>query len=428
VAKFKGGVAMKIKFTQSSVNNLKSTGKGYWITDGGCENLRLYIGATGKKTWYSRYRNDAGKTQSQKLGTASAISVAQAREMALDIAVRVAKGQSVKKEKAIEKITLGPLIENLYRPWVTAYRRSGSATMDMLRSTFSFLFNHPVENITIVEIEKWRLSRVADGTKASTVNRLLGALQSAINWAVKQGITPLNPIARMECLQETDSDAKVRYLSDDERERLMAALDAREDKMRAARGNHNGWLVERKHRRKPSLGEIYVDYLKPLVLLSLNTGARRGNLLSLTWGDIDFNAGTMLFRAAVSKSGKTHRIPMNDIVAETLIAWRNQAADISQDALVFQSPKTGEKLENCNTAWEGVLRAAKIENFRWHDMRHDFASRLVMLGENLNTVRELLGHSDMKMTMKYAHLAPDVKHSAVQKLAKDINNKAIAIG
>jgi integrase len=284
-----------------------------------------------------------------------------------------------------------------------------------------------VEDITIMEIEKWRLSRVSDETKASTVNRLLGALQSAINRAVKQGIIPLNPIARMECLQETDSDAKVRYLSDDERERLMAALDAREDKMRVARGNHNDWLVERKHQRKPSLGEIYVDYLKPLVLLSLNTGARRGNLLSLTWEDIDFSARTILFRAAVSKSGKTHRIPMNDIVAEILISWRNQSTDISPDALVFPSPKTGEKLENCNTAWEGLLKAAKIGNFRWHDMRHDFASRLVMLGENLNTVRELLGHSDMKMTMKYAHLAPDVKQSAVQKLVIDTNNKSVAI-
>ena len=154
---------------------------------------------------------------------------------------------------------------------------------------------------------------------------LLGALQSAINWAVKQKITPQNPIARMECLQETDSDAKVRYLSDDERARLMAALDAREDKKRVARGSHNDWLTERKHRRKPSLGEIYADYLKPLVLLSLNTGARRGNLLSLTWWDIDFNTRTILFRAAVSKSGDAGG--GNDKKSETGAAKRRESAE-----------------------------------------------------------------------------------------------------
>jgi site-specific recombinase XerD len=67
-------------------------------------------------------------------------------------------------------------------------------------------------------------------------------------------------------------------------------------------------------------------------------------------------------------------------------------------------------------AWAGVLQAAQIENFRWHDMRHDFASQLVMRGVDLNTVRELMGHADMSMTMRYAHLAPEVKMRAVEML------------
>ena len=104
---------------------------------------------------------------------------------------------------------------------------------------------------------------------------------------------------------------------------------------------------------------------------------------------------TILLRAEAAKSKKHLIIPMNATTRETLAAWKKQSGKDS--GLVFVNPLTGKKFTNCNSAWESLLKAAQIENFRWHDMRHDFASRLVMNGVDLNTVRELLGHSDMKM-------------------------------
>jgi integrase len=123
-------------------------------------------------------------------------------------------------------------------------------------------------------------------------------------------------------------------------------------------------------------------------------------------------------RAAVTKTGKTVRIPLNSFSMKLLTDWRAQSLNDAPDALVFPSPVSGAILTNVKKAWAGVLQAAQIENFRWHDMRHDFASQLVMKGVDLNTVRELMGHADMKMTMRYAHLAPSFKLQAVELLTK----------
>ena len=96
-----------------------------------------------------------------------------------------------------------------------------------------------------------------------------------------------------------------------------------------------------------------------------------------------------------------------------LTGWRTQSA--SAEGLVFPSA-TGERLDNVTKAWTSVLGAAGITSFRWHDMRHHFASKLVMLGVDLNTVRELLGHSTYAMTLRYTHLAPQHAAAAVARL------------
>jgi len=108
---------------------------------------------------------------------------------------------------------------------------------------------------------------------------------------------------------------------------------------------------------------------------------------------------------------------MNETTHETLATWKKQSSKrTGPKDLVFPSPQTGEKMDNCTTAWGSLLKRAEIMDFRWHDMRHDFASQLVMKGVDLNTVRELLGHADLKMTLRYAHLAPENKLRAVKIL------------
>jgi len=110
---------------------------------------------------------------------------------------------------------------------------------------------------------------------------------------------------------------------------------------------------------------------------------------------------------------------LNSVARRVLDDWK--AADASPSSLVFPSPKTGGRLDNVRKSWAEVLKAAKINSFRWHDMRHHFASRLVMAGVDLNTVRALLGHADLKMTLRYAHLAPGVIAEAVERIATPDN-------
>jgi integrase len=149
------------------------------------------------------------------------------------------------------------------------------------------------------------------------------------------------------------------------------------------------------------------------VLLSLNTGARRGELYRLQWEDIDLDRKSLALVMRGKRKSHTRHIPLNKEAYNTLLAW--QSTQPGSEKSVFPS-KNGDKLDNTQTSWENLKKSAKINNFRWHDMRHHFASRLVMKGVPLNTVRELLGHTSLEMTLRYAHLAPEQKERAVAML------------
>jgi integrase len=269
----------------------------------------------------------------------------------------------------------------------------------------------------VADLEQWRTKKRDEcGSKASTLNRQVTALRAALNWGLKRGVIGNHLLGRFERLPEEDSDTKVRYLFPEEREALFAALDAREERIRRGRDNHNEWLDDREREKKPDMrGLAFVDHLKPMVIVSLNTGIRRGSLFGLLWSDIDFREEILTVRPETAKAGKEIHIPMNPTLTEALATWKKQTGG-GDDGLVFASPKSGGVFDNVRRAWEGVLKAAGIKKFRWHDLRHDFASQLVMKGVDLNTVRELMGHADMKMTLRYAHLAPKVKRAAVEML------------
>jgi integrase len=410
---------MKTHLTQSYISSLKpDPEKPIWITDDEIKNLKLYVGTSGSKVWYLYYYDTNGKKASKKLGGADKLTVAQARSLAQDVGGRVIRGENVKKEKPAPKFTYGDFLKNHYEPWVVSQRKSGQETMRSINAAFGFLMSQPLEDLSSIDLEQWRTKRIREGRKAATINRLMVALKASINWAVNHDLIKENPLARIGRLKESDSNVKVRYLSDEERGRLMAALNEREKRIRTGRQSHNEYLATRERETKPELSGKFADYLKPMVLVSLYSGLRRGSLFGLKWNDIDFFTKTMTIRPDNDKPEKTLQLPMNSVVVETLTAWKEQNSPVEDDALIFPSPVSGGELNNVKKSWANLLKDARITNFRWHDMRHDFASQLVMKGVDLNTVRELMGHADMKMTMRYAHLTPSSKLRAVEVLTQ----------
>ena len=377
------------KLTQTFINNLPVPEKGYWINDEAMPGLRLYVGASGSKAYYISYKNAKGKKDSYKIGDEKLFTPVQAREAAKKILAEMAVvGTDIKqKRKRDERITLRALCD--------AYLAAGGS-----KFTAAMAQNFPD---CVKEKER-------TGNKDKSLNHKVTALKTILNFGVANDLIEANPLAKLKKLKETDSSTKTRYLTEDERACLLAALDKYDKEQREARQRTR---QHAKGKGLPSMeGWAFANYFKPVILLSLNTGIRRHALLSLRWDDVDLEAGIVTLRAETAKSKKTAVLPLNSTALCVLRQWREQRAD--DNPLIFPSPQTGGVMDNCNRSFRWLLREAGIAKFRWHDMRHDFASRLVMAGVDLNTVRELMTHSDISMTLRYAHLAPEKKRAAVE--------------
>jgi integrase len=409
---------MNGKINNTLVTQLKPGAEPFEVNDTELKGFGLRMQPSGAKSFFVRYRLK-GKQTRFVLGRTTELTAAQARDSARSILAGVNLGTDPAelRKPALAAKTLGEFIDRDYSPWVLAHRKSGQATLARIRTNFDALWSVPLTDVTASVVDKWsiqRLNHPEKPAKPATVNRDLVALKAAISRAVAWGILESHPLAAVQP-SEVDDLGAARFLTDDERKRLHTAMLDREAGIRAKRESGIMWRRERGY---PELARkqdtFFADHLMPTVVVSLNTGVRRGELFSLCWADIDFEKAQLSVRGSNAKSGRTRHVPLNTAAVDALRHWKEQC-DLSQ-ALVFPG-RNGKRLVDIKSAWSRLLAAAKIGDFRWHDMRHDFASRLVMLGENLNTVRELLGHADLKMTLRYAHLAPEHKAAAVAKLA-----------
>lgn len=401
---------MKTKITQKLINSLPTEAKAYRVHDTMQPGLFIRVLPSGHKSFMVTW----GRNKNATLGRVGVLTLEQARAQAAQyLADAHHHGEPLAIKQGRRGATLPSLrefIDDTYLPWFKVHHRGHDKTKHTLENNFETLLAQRIDAITTRDLEQIRTTWLQAGNKPATANRKMGTISGVFSRAQEWELITEHPMEKLKALK-VDSKGKVRYLADEESKRLREALDARQDEARAERDSANEW---RAARVKPQLSDLraveFTDHLKPMVLLSLNTGIRRGELFDLKWPAVNFSTKTITISGDLSKTLETRHIPMNKEALATLKAWKRQSTGTGY---VFPG-QDGGRLDDVKTAWLNLLERAEIEGFRWHDMRHDFASRLVMAGVPLNTVRDLLGHADIKMTLRYAHLAPGTKAAAVE--------------
>jgi integrase len=276
--------------------------------------------------------------------------------------------------------------EKVFLPWSKENKLSINDQYHI--ETFKAYFSDKsFRDITPMLIEKFKrdrrqgLTRNSTQRKPASVNRELALLSRIFNMAIRDGLAAVNPCEKVQKLREDNK--RTRYLSLDEEDRLMAALTGPR------------------------------EHLQPIVAIAINTGMRRGEILSLQWPQVDFLRG--IIHVIRTKSGKPRSVPMNDLVREELQSLRAKARG---SQYVFVSARTGGALAWIKRAFAAACREAQIEDFRFHDLRHTAGTRMLDAGVDPFTIAQILGHSDVRMTARYAHSTDQSKRRAVESLAR----------
>lgn len=237
----------------------------------------------------------------------------------------------------------------------------------------------PLAALSPPDMHAYVQSRLNDGIRPATINRELSVLSAAINHARRKwGVQMDNPTQYQRL---RTAAPRLRYLERDEAHRLQKEADA----------------------LRPDLGDF--------VRIALNTGCRKTELLLLKWSDVNLDRRFFVLRPENTKANRRRVIPLNDAALSSL---RSRLVGNTSD-WVF-AKRNGQRVKALDWLFRKAVKSAGLTDFRIHDLRHTFASWLVSEGVELVKVRDLLGHTSISMTERYAHLMPNKLLDAVQVL------------
>lgn len=398
-------MAIKQKITANSIKNFKVEDKR--LNDTEISGFHARISPKGVIKYYLYYRIN-GKQRNFLLGSATALTPAQARDLAKEKAGQVASGEDVqvtrhdaKKEALRNSLTLGKFLDEHYKAYLFSINaKTAEKAFKSLKNAFKHLADTPLIDIKAWDIQQWVSEKSKLGRTPATISNLYNRLRAVFNRAVEWGFIDSHTLDNVK-IPRIDNK-RIRYLSTSEENALLNSIRMRDARLKQEYQDKYG------KRAEVIVSQRYIDYLEPLIVLAMNTGMRKGEMLTLKWEHINMEDRYLTIRSENAKSKNKRTIPLNNTVYEMLSVWHKQNPE---SILVFE--KNGSPISTYQYQWETLLKDAGIENFRFHDLRHHFASKLVMKEADLNVVRELLGHADMKMTLRYAHLAPEHKSAAV---------------
>ncbi len=343
----------------------------------------LEVRDTGGKTYRLRVLNEDGKPRVINLGDAACVSFESAKTRAKELRAAAQIGQwhyiSQKPKSAATQMTLARFVEEKYLPYARARKRSIETDISVLNNHLLPSFGEmPISEISKSEIIEFHTRKREAGYAPGTADRMIVLLRFMFNLAIKWEILPRgsNPADQFEFFNE--SNARERYLSQEEVKRLIAELRKSEN---------------------PDLLNI--------VTALLFTGCRRGEILNAKWVDIDFDR--LVWTIPLTKQGKPHRLPITSELRQFLSALPSKG----NSDFLFPSRRTGKPYKAIFYSWDRARQNAGMPELRIHDLRHSFASFLVNGGRSLYEVQKLLGHTSSRTTQRYAHLSNDSLASAL---------------
>lgn len=326
--------------------------------------------------WYIDYYVK-GQRKRKKIGPSKKLAL----QVLEDVHVKIAKGEflGVHEDKKVtfEEYAKEYLKYSKANKALTSYNRDVTS-INSLTAVFgkNYLFE-----LGPFMIEKYKAQRLQDGVQPASINREIACFRHMYNKAVEWGYGKMNPVNGVKMLKEPPG--RIRYLETAEIDRLLKAVDC----------------------LKRGCGQ----YLRPIVVLAINTGLRKSEILRLKWKNVDFKERKIIITR--SKNNEIRAVPIND----TLFKELKRISRHPESDYVF-CDKNDVPYGNIRKSFDGALKLAKIGDFHFHDLRHTFASHLVMKGSDLRTVQQLMGHKDIKMTMRYSHLSEAHLQEAVSKL------------
>ena len=230
-----------------------------------------------------------------------------------------------------------------------------------------------IGDIGALQIERYKLDRLKQSASPATVNREVALLKHMFNVAEHwQLFFGRNPVSGVKFLEE--DNLQIRALSEEEEEKLL---------------------------------QFCSPYLQDLVVFAINTGLRLGEILNLRWEEVDLEYAVI--KMLVRKNRRMLEVPLNDTALAVVNGWYG----LRKSEYVFYNPETGGQWKDLWLGLKKACRKAGLSDVTWHTFRHTFASRLTRNGADLVTVKELLGHSSVSVTMRYAHTNRDAKKRAV---------------
>ncbi|MCB1808482.1 MAG: site-specific integrase [Candidatus Competibacteraceae bacterium] len=329
--------------------------------------------------WWASYVNASGHRTRRSTGTANR-KEAEALLAKWRLEIHRVKHWDEQPSRTFDELMLRYLAETQDR------KRSARRDKHIAKHLYQVFTGRDMHTLSVSDIQQYISTRRQAGKADSTIRRELALLSSAIGHAIKWWDWQLhNPVAGRKPKQ---GEGRIRWISKAEATALLVAAES--------------------ERNAPHLADF--------IRLALNTGMRKGELLSLEWRRVDLHAGLIHLEAEHTKSAKRRSVPLNQTARQVLISRASfKASNCPNTAWVFCN-KEGKPILDVKRSFATACKRAGITDFRVHDLRHTCAAWLVSAGVALPEVRDLLGHSTIQMTEKYAHLAPENVRAAVAVL------------